>query len=99
MDNSNKVILDLCGGKGAWSSPYRKAGYNVEVLTLPEYNILYTQIFKNHILFRQQRLNNEKRLLIEISAIVYLLQGCSYVKIILWILIKSRKPLKGSGLW
>lgn len=25
-------ILDLCGGSGAWSQPYREAGYDVEVV-------------------------------------------------------------------
>lgn len=43
-DNKNKpagekVILDLCGGTGAWSRPYRDAGYDVRVLTLPEYDV------------------------------------------------------------
>jgi hypothetical protein len=32
--NSKKVILDLCGGTGAWSKPYREAGYDVRVITL-----------------------------------------------------------------
>ena len=32
----NKIILDLCGGTGAWSKPYREAGYDVRVITLPE---------------------------------------------------------------
>jgi hypothetical protein len=39
MDNSNKIILDLCGGTGAWSKPYKEAGYNVRVITLPEYDV------------------------------------------------------------
>ena len=26
------LILDLCGGSGAWSSPYREAGYRVEII-------------------------------------------------------------------
>jgi len=30
-----KLILDLCGGSGAWSAPYRNAGYSVEVIDLP----------------------------------------------------------------
>lgn len=34
-----KIILDLCGGTGAWSKPYRDAGYDVRVITLPEYDI------------------------------------------------------------
>lgn len=35
----NKVILDLCGGTGSWSKPYREAGYDVRVITLPEYDV------------------------------------------------------------
>ena len=30
-----RVILDLCGGSGSWSRPYREAGYDVKVVTLP----------------------------------------------------------------
>lgn len=30
-----RLILDLCGGTGAWSAPYREAGYDVRVVTLP----------------------------------------------------------------
>lgn len=30
-----KIILDLCGGTGAWSQPYAEKGYDVRVLTLP----------------------------------------------------------------
>lgn len=40
MDNSDKIILDLCGGTGAWSRPYKEAGYDVRVITLPEYDVL-----------------------------------------------------------
>ncbi|MFR4584793.1 hypothetical protein SAMN04487885_1462 [Clostridium cadaveris] len=39
MDNSNKIILDLCGGTGSWSKPYKDAGYDVRVITLPEYDV------------------------------------------------------------
>ena len=34
-----KVILDLCGGSGSWSKPYKDNGYDVEVLTLPHYDV------------------------------------------------------------
>lgn len=27
-----KIILDLCGGSGAWSKPYRDAGYDVRLV-------------------------------------------------------------------
>lgn len=34
-----KIILDLCGGIGAWSKPYKDAGYDVRVITLPEKDV------------------------------------------------------------
>ena len=37
--NANKIILDLCGGTGAWSKPYKDAGYDVRLITLPEYDV------------------------------------------------------------
>lgn len=29
-----RIILDLCGGSGSWSMPYRRAGYDVRLITL-----------------------------------------------------------------
>lgn len=29
-----RIILDLCGGTGAWSKPYKEAGYQVELLDI-----------------------------------------------------------------
>lgn len=34
-----KIILDLCGGTGAWSKPYKDAGYDVRLITLPDYDV------------------------------------------------------------
>lgn len=34
-----KIILDLCGGTGSWSKPYKDAGYDVRVITLPDYDV------------------------------------------------------------
>lgn len=34
-----KLILDLCGGTGSWSKPYKEAGYDVRVITLPENDV------------------------------------------------------------
>lgn len=31
-----RIILDLCGGTGAWSKPYAEAGYDVRNITLPQ---------------------------------------------------------------
>jgi len=39
MENQNKIILDLCAGTGAWSKPYREAGYDVRLITLPDYDV------------------------------------------------------------
>lgn len=36
MPNSQRVILDLCGGTGSWSRPYVEAGYDVRLVTLPD---------------------------------------------------------------
>lgn len=35
----NKIILDLCGGTGAWSRPYKEAGYDVRLVTLPDNDV------------------------------------------------------------
>lgn len=39
MGNEDKLILDLCGGTGAWSQPYAIAGYDVRNITLPSYDV------------------------------------------------------------
>jgi hypothetical protein len=40
--NRSKIILDLCGGTGAWSKPYADAGYDVRIVTLPQDVRLYS---------------------------------------------------------
>lgn len=35
-DFGERIVLDLCGGTGSWSKPYRDAGYDVRVVTLPD---------------------------------------------------------------
>ncbi|MBW2010922.1 MAG: DNA cytosine methyltransferase [Deltaproteobacteria bacterium] len=37
--NRDKIILDLCGGSGAWSKYYKNAGYDVRVITTPEQDV------------------------------------------------------------
>lgn len=34
-----KIILDLCGGTGSWSRPYRDAGYDVRLVTIPDHDV------------------------------------------------------------
>ena len=36
MVNSQKIILDLCGGTGEWSRWYALNGYDRRIITLPE---------------------------------------------------------------
>jgi len=38
-ENRQKIILDLCGGTGSWSRPYKEAGYDVRIITLPDYDV------------------------------------------------------------
>ena len=47
MNNANKIILDLCGGTGSWSKPYKEAGYDVRVITLPKYDVMTYEPPKN----------------------------------------------------
>ena len=66
MDNKDKVILDLAGGSGAWSKPYKNAGYTVYNITLPEWDILETDILKalNFILFRGTEKTGEEKTMV-----------------------------------
>jgi len=49
--NENKIILDLCGGTGSWSKPYKDAGYDVMVITLPEFDVIKTNVVGENIYF------------------------------------------------
>jgi hypothetical protein len=52
---SNKTIIDLCGGTGSWSKYYKNAGYNVVVITLPEYNVSDWWIVGGVLRFRKNK--------------------------------------------
>ena len=57
-----KIILDLCGGTGAWSKPYRDyvhrglQPYEVHVVTLPDYDVTKVNIDGKYITFLPQTL-------------------------------------------
>lgn len=36
-----RIVLDLCGGTGAWSAPYREAGYDIRLITLPDWDVRF----------------------------------------------------------
>jgi len=45
------IVLDLCGGSGAWSRPYREAGYDVRVITLPNHDVTSAMYLHDCIIF------------------------------------------------
>ena len=45
------IILDLCGGTSAWSEPYKKAGFRIVNITLPEYDVNQFDAMENEIRF------------------------------------------------
>lgn len=67
MRYSDKIILDLCGGTGSWSKPYKDAGYDVKIITLPDYSVTDYYFYPDHLRFIG--LNNKKELLIPIKSI------------------------------
>ena len=46
-----KIILDLCGGTGSWSKPYKDNGYEVIVVTLPEWDVTNVIFSEKYISF------------------------------------------------
>lgn len=55
MKDDVKIILDLCGGTGSWSRPYKDAGYTVHVITLPDYSVADWWLADNGRLLRFRR--------------------------------------------
>jgi site-specific DNA-cytosine methylase len=49
QDNSEKIILDLCGGTGAWSLPYKQNGYDVRIITKPHSDVFTYEDYKNEV--------------------------------------------------
>ncbi len=46
-NNHSKIILDLCGGTGSWSKYYKENGYDVRIITLPDYDVCQYEPPKN----------------------------------------------------
>lgn len=66
MNNQDKIILDLCGGTGSWSKPYRDAGYDVRVITLPEYSVTDYWEANGCIRFRKNNPRNDGMAFMEV---------------------------------
>jgi hypothetical protein len=59
VSSGRKIILDLCGGTGAWSKPFWESGnFEVHNITLPRYNILATKFDDDIIVFRKDTNDN-----------------------------------------
>lgn len=54
--NQDKIVLDLCGGTGAWSRPYMQNSYDVRIITLPDYDVNETVFSKDSIEFRGKKM-------------------------------------------
>jgi hypothetical protein len=54
--NEDKIILDLCGGSSSWSKFYKDAGYDVRVITLPQYNVLETEFSESCMVFHSDNM-------------------------------------------
>jgi len=65
--NKNKIILDLCGGTAAWSAPFKEAGFDVQVITLPDWNVKAAYFMGDTLIFK--RYQDAKKLKIKISDI------------------------------
>lgn len=48
----SKIILDLCGGTGSWSKPYKETGYDVRVITLPDWDVTQVRFGPDYIAFK-----------------------------------------------
>lgn len=49
-----KIVLDLCGGTGAWSKPYVDKGYDVKLITLPNYDVTKAELEDRRVIFRSE---------------------------------------------
>lgn len=65
---AKKVILDLCGGTGAWSKPYKEAGYDVKLITLPDYDVTRA-IFHNGMLMFPSNVRGKKNLVVRMEKV------------------------------
>lgn len=65
-----KIILDLCGGTSAWSKPYKDAGYEVEVITLPDWDVTNVSFSKKLLTFRNISGNHKHIRIDEIHGIL-----------------------------
>lgn len=63
---NDKVILDLCGGTGSWSSPYADAGFTVHNITLPNYSVTDWWVTGNAIRFRKNNPRNDGMAFLEV---------------------------------
>ncbi len=61
------IILDLCGGTGAWSKPYNEAGFETEIITLPCYDVTKVDLDDYSLEFKRMDVhyNDSKTVMID----------------------------------
>jgi len=48
------TIIDLCGGTGSWSAPWKDAGFEVHNITLPDFDVRDWYLIGDDIIFKHQ---------------------------------------------
>lgn len=67
--NHSKIILDLCGGTGAWSKPYKDAGYDVRIITLPRFDLFLTEFDEEFVTFHGSQDDDADKMTIKMSEV------------------------------
>lgn len=78
-----KIILDLCGGTGSWSKPYKDNGYEVIVITLPDYSVTNYHIANGQITFYASSISDKGDIVLNLQDIYGILAAppCTYFSI------------------
>ena len=66
-----KIILDLCGGTGAWSKPYKDNGYDVRIIDIYEWGVKLAENVYAPIFNFPNGKNGDIRLLKKINEPIY----------------------------
>lgn len=67
--SNQKIILDLCGGTGAWSRHYKDAGYDTRVITLPTYDVTKVEFNTHSVEFVRQDVHYRDTICIPYDAV------------------------------
>lgn len=90
LNNSDKIVLNLCGGMGSWSKPYADVGYDVRVIKLPEHVITYRPPDRVHGI-----LAAPQGTMTIVKACLRIIWDCqARTQLSFWALLNSKGPLR-----